>query len=53
MERIKGERGPLYRCSECGFHYHEETLAKRCETWCREHKSCNVEITKNAIENEK
>lgn len=33
-----------YRCPECGFVYAEKEWADKCEAWCREHKSCNLEI---------
>jgi len=38
-----------YVCEACGFAYHEEELARKCETWCKKHNSCNIEITKNSI----
>jgi len=38
-----------YQCSECGFKYKEKEWAKKCETWCKEHKSCNLEIIKHAV----
>jgi hypothetical protein len=41
----------LYQCPECGFHYAEKEWAEKCEAWCREHKSCNIEITAHAEEN--
>ena len=41
----------LYQCEECGFHYAEKEWAEKCEAWCREHKSCNIEITAHAEEN--
>lgn len=40
----------LYQCEECGFKYREKELADKCERWCREHHSCNLEITSYAIE---
>lgn len=36
-------------CPECGMQYREHEWAKKCEAWCREHKSCNLEIIKHAI----
>ncbi len=41
----------FYCCMECGLHYEDEKLAKKCEVWCGEHKSCNLEITTHAVEN--
>lgn len=43
----------LYQCNECGFHYEDRAQAEKCEAWCKEHKSCNIEITASAIENKK
>ena len=43
----------LYQCPECGFHYTDREFAEKCESWCREHKSCNIEITAHAEENQK
>lgn len=40
----------LYRCPECGFWYKEKEWAEKCEAWCKEHKSCNIEITKHAVQ---
>lgn len=40
----------LYQCEECGFHYKDKEWAEKCEAWCREHHSCNLEIVKHAVE---
>lgn len=43
----------IYRCSECGLGYREKEIAEKCQAWCKEHKSCNLDIIKYAIkENE-
>ncbi len=39
----------LYKCPECGLEYKEKEWAEKCEQWCKEHKSCNLEITKHAV----
>lgn len=44
------ENKTLYQCEECGFHYEDREWAEKCETWCREHHSCNLEITSHAEE---
>ena len=41
----------LHQCPECGLHYESKEQAKKCEVWCKEHQSCNLEITSHAIEN--
>lgn len=41
----------LYQCEECKLHYVEKKWAEKCEAWCREHKSCNLEIIAYAEEN--
>lgn len=54
VERIVNSKdNELYRCPECGFHYVEKEWAEKCEAWCQEHKSCNIEITAHAEENKK
>ena len=40
-----------YQCPECGLHYKDREQAKKCEAWCKEHHSCNLKITSDAIEN--
>lgn len=39
----------LYQCEECGFKYDNKEIAEKCQTWCKEHKSCNLEIIKYAV----
>src|SRR3989338_5632712 len=48
---IQKDDKELYQCEECGFHYEGREWAEKCEAWCREHKSCNIEITAHAEEN--
>ncbi len=43
----------LYKCPECGLHYESKDQTKKCEAWCKEHHSCNLEITSQAIENKR
>ena len=38
-----------YQCAECGFIYKEKEWAEKCEAWCKENKSCNLEITEHAV----
>jgi len=45
------EKKGLFVCEECEFSYKNRDIAQKCEDWCRKHKSCNIEITKNAVVN--
>ncbi len=38
-----------FQCGICKFSYKTEQKAQKCENWCRENKSCNIEITKDAV----
>jgi len=42
--------GTVYQCGECGLSYRERPIAEQCEAWCREHKSCNLEITQHSLD---
>ncbi len=49
----KNNNKELYQCEECSFHYQDKAIAEKCEEWCKEYKSCNIEITSHAEENKK
>jgi hypothetical protein len=53
LKVIQKENKELYQCEECGFHYANKEWAEKCEAWCREHKSCNIEITAHAEESKR
>ncbi len=42
-------KNELYKCPECGFSYKEKEWAKKCESWCGEHHTCNLEIIERAV----
>lgn len=39
----------VHLCEICGFGYADEASANSCENFCREHKSCSLQITKKAV----
>jgi hypothetical protein len=39
----------VFKCLKCGWFYRDKELAEKCENWCRNHNSCNIEIAKHAI----
>jgi hypothetical protein len=48
---IQKENKELCQCEECGFHYESRKWAEKCQAWCKERKTCNIEITARAEEN--
>ena len=48
VKEIQTKNKALYECEECKTKYKEDTWANKCEKWCRETKSCNLEIIKYA-----
>ncbi len=53
VKEINYQNKIYYQCQECGNYYESPELAESCQNWCREHKSCNLEIVKNAVKLEK
>tara|TARA_B100001971_G_scaffold138572_1_gene128034 strand:+ start:294 stop:437 length:144 start_codon:yes stop_codon:yes gene_type:complete len=43
----------LFQCQECGLKYRDKEIAEKCQAWCKEHNSCNLEIIKDAVEEDK
>ena len=39
----------IYLCEACNFVYKDKETAEKCEKFCEENKSCNLEITKDSI----
>ena len=39
----------IYHCSICKLEFADPELARQCEEWCATHKSCNLEIGRQAI----
>ena len=52
VREVQKDTDILWVCEICGFHYREKATAEKCEVWCKEHKSCNLEIIKEAVENQ-
>lgn len=38
-----------FQCPECSLHYKERVWMEKCKTWCKEHKSCNLEIINHSL----
>jgi predicted Zn-ribbon and HTH transcriptional regulator len=44
---IEGE--VVYLCEKCGWSYKDKKIAEKCQSWCENHKSCNLKYQKHAI----
>ncbi|MBI2046825.1 hypothetical protein HYT26_01520 [Candidatus Pacearchaeota archaeon] len=49
LKTIKKKNSAPYTCKICKLSYKDKRWADKCEAWCRNSKSCNLEITKHAI----
>lgn len=49
VKRVEQNKKVLYQCEECGLFYADPETAEKCQAWCAEHKSCNLEIIKFAV----
>lgn len=50
MNRSKQVATKLFVCPECGLSYGDAEWAKKCASWCKEHKSCNTDIIKHVVQ---
>jgi len=49
VKDIQKEKSILYQCEECGFIYRDKEWAVKCQAWCKEHNSCNLEIIQHGV----
>ena len=50
---MENKASKIYKCPECGLSYTDKEMAEKCEKWCGEHKTCNIEIIKHSVEHKK
>jgi len=50
LKSIKKDNKEFFVCEQCNFTYKEKSTAEKCENWCTKHHSCNIEITKKAVD---
>ena len=49
VKEIQTKEATLFQCEECGMKYRDKETAEKCQAWCAEHNSCNLEIIKDAV----
>ena len=50
VKQIDKNKKTYYLCQECNFAYLDRKIADECEKYCKKYHSCNLEITKHAVE---
>jgi len=50
VKDIRQKDATLFQCEACGLKYASREVGEKCEAWCTEHKSCNLDIIKDAVE---
>ena len=49
MKKIILKNKKTYQCEDCKLMYNGRKNAENCEKWCLKHHTCNIKITKYAI----
>ncbi|HUU65279.1 MAG TPA: hypothetical protein VMW37_04150 [Dehalococcoidales bacterium] len=49
VKEVKRNNQTVYVCEACGFAYEEKYWAEKCQDWCEQNHSCNLEITQHAV----
>ena len=45
VKELKKNDKTYYVYEECGFGYEEKEWVDKCQQWCSQNQSCNLEIT--------
>jgi len=53
VKEIKKNQTIYFECEECSLLYKEKAWAIKCQKWCSQNKSCNLDIIKRAIKDKK
>jgi len=49
VKEIQKNKTIYFECEDCKLLYKEKAWAMKCQEWCSKNKSCNIGITKHAI----
>jgi hypothetical protein len=49
VKELRKDNVTLYICAACGLAYEQKEWAQKCQQWCEQHQSCNLEITQHAV----
>jgi hypothetical protein len=49
IKKVEKKGKVLFICEECGLAYEQKEWAEKCQQWCKEHQSCNLEIIQHSV----
>ena len=49
VKELKKSGKILYVCEECGMSYKGKEWAEKCQAWCSQNHTCNLEIIQHAV----
>jgi hypothetical protein len=49
VKKIDLKSKKVFQCEECKLYYDDKLWAQKCEEWCKNHHTCNIEISKHRI----
>jgi hypothetical protein len=52
VKEIEKNEKHFFQCEECQFLFKEKEWAEKCEAWCKEHHTCNLEVMPHAVNEE-
>jgi predicted ATP-dependent serine protease len=52
VKEVEKKGKVLFICEECGLAYEQKEWAEKCQQWCRENQSCNLEIIRHSVPQE-
>jgi len=50
VKQIKKNNKKYFQCEVCKFVYEDQKMGGKCQAWCDKNPTCNLEITKNAVQ---
>ena len=49
VKEIEYQDKEHYYCEECKLVFEDKNWAEKCEEWCKENNSCNMQVTSHSI----
>ena len=50
VKEVEKDGKVYFQCEDCKLLYDNREWTGKCESWCKKHHSCNIEITSHAVQ---